>query len=170
MDLRSFALHRMALHCIDLYWTALHCCASLCITSNFFASLRIALPFAAMASSIKILLKQAGEEAKPVSVNPADTVQQLKQQLQLESVSLRLKGKPLKNSVSLQDAGVEEGSILAVFEMNKPPKRIPDMEPVPGSPQRKGGCDSEIDGSPEFASGNSSRRAAGVRHALTSSR
>ena len=72
--------------------------------------------FAAMASSIKILIKQVGEEAKSVSVNSADTVQQLKQQLQLGSVSLRLKGKTLRNSASLQEASVQEGNTLAVFK------------------------------------------------------
>ena len=80
--------------------------------------------FTAMASSIKILIKQVGEEARSVSVNPADTVQQLKHQLQLGSVSLRLNGKPLRNSVSLQEAGVQEGNILAAFQTNKPPKEF----------------------------------------------
>ena len=80
--------------------------------------------FAAMASSIKILIKQVGEEAESFSVNPADTVQQLKQQLQLGSVSLRLKGKTLRNSVTLQEASVQEGNTLAVFKTNKPPKEF----------------------------------------------
>ena len=71
---------------------------------------------------MKIFVKQAGEDRVQVTVAPSDTVESLKMQLQLKSVSLRLGQVHLKNSATMEQAGVQEGNTLMAFTHNKTPK------------------------------------------------
>ena len=75
-----------------------------------------------MASSMKIFIKKVGEEPQELTVNLCDTVLQVKERLQLNSVSLRLRQTPLKNSTTMEQAGVQEGAVLTAFATNTAPQ------------------------------------------------
>ena len=72
---------------------------------------------------MKIFIKQVGEEAVSVTAKPSDTSLDLKTQFGLgKGVSLCFRGKAVPNAMSMEEAGVKEGSVLAAFATNKPPK------------------------------------------------
>ena len=72
---------------------------------------------------MNIFVKQVGEEAVPITAMPDDTSLDLKNRLGFaKGVSLRFAGKTVRNSMSLKEAGVKEGSVLAAFVTNKPPQ------------------------------------------------
>ena len=59
---------------------------------------------------MNIFVKQVGEEAVPIIAMPNDTSLDLKNKLGLgKGVSLRFAGKPVRNSMSLEEAGVKWG-------------------------------------------------------------
>ena len=73
---------------------------------------------------MNIFVKQVGEEAVPITAMPDDTSLGLKNKLGLgKGVPLRFGRKRVRNSMSLEEAGVKEGSVLvAAFVKQKPPK------------------------------------------------
>ena len=71
---------------------------------------------------MKIFIKKVGEEPQELTVNLCDTVLQVKERLQLNSVSLLLRQTPLKNSTTMEQAGVQEGAVLTAFATNKAPQ------------------------------------------------
>ena len=85
-----------------------------------------------MASSMKIFIKKVGEEPQELTVNLCDTVLQVKERLQLNSVSLRLRQTPLKNSTTMEQAGVQEGAVLTAIRNNQGATRVRQPQPVPG--------------------------------------
>ncbi len=96
------------------------------LTQASFSPIALVLPAAcslrSMASSMKIFIKKVGEEPQELTVNLCDTVLQVKERLQLNSVSLRLRQTPLKNSTTMEQAGVQEGAVLTAFATNKAPQ------------------------------------------------
>ena len=71
---------------------------------------------------MKIFIKKVGEEPQELTVNLCDTLPQLKERLQLPGVSLRFRSKTLKNSLTMEEVGIQEGNILAAFANNTPPQ------------------------------------------------
>ena len=74
-------------------------------------------------TTIKIYIKEVGQEVASVTAKPSDTSLDLKTKLGLsKGVSLRFRGKTVPNAVSMEQAGVKEGCTLAAFSTTKPPE------------------------------------------------
>ena len=71
---------------------------------------------------IKVFVKEVGQLPVEVTARPSDTIAQLKEQLHLTSMKMRLRQQNLLNNKTLEECGVKPGDALTVFSNNTVPK------------------------------------------------
>ena len=73
-------------------------------------------------ATMDIFTKTVGKEPVKVTVKPTDTIAELKEQLELKSMKVRLRSQTLQNDKSLEHYGVKADDLLCFFANNTTPK------------------------------------------------
>ena len=88
--------------------------------------------FLATMATMDIFTKTVGKEPVKVTVKPTDTIAELKEQLELKSMKVRLRSQTLQNDKSLEHYGVKDDELLCFFANNVTPQRLHQPCSLPG--------------------------------------